>query len=160
MVACINGSYLLGETMIVEGTYDRDNPFAKILRNEASAAKVYEDADVLAFMDLFPQSEGHVLVIPKTGIARNILDVEAAVLIKLVQGVQRVTKAVHKALRPDGVIVTQFNGQAAGQTVYHLHFHVIPCWAGQPLKGHAHGVMAAADHLHLLARKIAACLED
>lgn len=145
--------------MSLDGTYDDANPFARILRDEAAAVRVYEDADVLGFMDLFPQSSGHVLVISKTSTARNILDVDAAVLTKLIAAVQRVAKAVRMALRPDGLIVVQFNGQAAGQTVYHLHFHVIPTWAGQPLKGHGHGEMADADQLRRLAGEIAASLE-
>jgi histidine triad (HIT) family protein len=118
----------------------------------------YEEADVLAFMDLFPQSRGHVLVISKTSTARNILDVDAAVLMTLISAVQKVAKAVRTALQPDGLIVVQFSGEAAGQTVFHLHFHVIPTWAGQPLKGHGHGEMADADQLRRLAGKIAASL--
>jgi histidine triad (HIT) family protein len=111
-------------------------------------------------MDLFPQSTGHVLVISKTSTARNILDVDAAVLMKLISVVQKVANAARTALQPDGLIVVQFNGQAAGQTVYHLHFHVIPIWTGQPLKGHGHGEMADADQLRRLAGKITASLED
>jgi histidine triad (HIT) family protein len=145
--------------MSLDGTYDGANIFAKILRDEASAVRVYEEADVLAFMDLFPQSRGHVLVISKTSTARNILDVDAAVLMTLISAVQKVAKAVRTALQPDGLIVVQFNGEAAGQTVFHLHFHVIPIWAGQPLKGHGHGEMADADQLRRLAGKIAASLD-
>jgi histidine triad (HIT) family protein len=145
--------------MSLDGTYDGANIFAKILRDEASAVRVYEEADVLAFMDLFPQSRGHVLVISKTSTARNILDVDAAVLMTLISAVQKVAKAVRTALQPDGLIVVQFNGEAAGQTVFHLHFYVIPTWAGQPLKGHGHGEMADADQLRRLAGKIAASLD-
>jgi histidine triad (HIT) family protein len=144
--------------MSLDGTYDNANIFAKILRGEASAVTVYEDADVLAIMDLFPQSTGHVLVLPKVGTIRNILEVDAATLTKLILVAQKIAKAVRTALRPDGVIVAQFNGQAAGQTVFHLHFHVIPCWAGQPLKGHGHGKMADADQLRSLAKEITASL--
>jgi histidine triad (HIT) family protein len=144
--------------MSIEGTYDRTNIFAKILRGEAPVAKVYEDANVLAFMDLFPQSAGHVVVIPKTSSARNILEVDAPTLQQLIEIVQKMAKAAHVALQPDGVIVTQFNGEAAGQTVYHLHFHVIPCWVGQPLKGHGLGERADTDHLSRLAGKITAAL--
>ena len=146
--------------MSLDGTYDSANIFAKILRGEAAAVRIYEDADVLAFMDLFPQSNGHALVISKTSTARNILDVDAAVLMKLTSAVQRVARAVRTALQPDGITIVQFNGQAAGQTVFHLHFHVIPIWAGQPLKGHDHGQMADVDELRQLAGRIAAQLED
>jgi histidine triad (HIT) family protein len=149
-----------GDLMSLDGVYDEANPFARILRGEAPAAKVYEDGDVLAFMDLFPQSTGHVLVIPKTSTARNILEVDAATLVTLTLAVQKVAKAARRALQPDGIIVVQFNGQPAGQTVYHLHFHVIPCWTGRPLKGHGHGQMAEAEELCRLAAKIAAALED
>jgi histidine triad (HIT) family protein len=144
--------------MTLNGPYDDANPFAKILRQEASAVRVYEDADVLAFMDLFPQSTGHVLVIPKNGRAQNILDIDTATLVKLCVVVQKIAKAIREALRPHGIIVTEFNGEAAGQTVYHFHFHVIPCWTGQPLKGHAHGQRADTDELRKLAQAIAAGL--
>lgn len=146
--------------MSLDGTYDNANIFAKILRGEASTIRIYEDSEVLAFMDLFPQSTGHVLVISKTSTARNLLDVDAMVLTKLMIVVQRVAKAARAALQPDGLTIVQFNGQAAGQTVFHLHFHVIPIWAGRPLKGHGHGEMADADQLSRLAGKIAAHLED
>jgi histidine triad (HIT) family protein len=145
--------------MSLDGPYDPENIFARILRGEASAIPVYEDADTLAFMDLFPQSPGHVLVIPKRDEARTLLDAEAETLRRLIVVVQRVAAAVRVALLPDGVVVTQFNGRAAGQTVDHLHFHVIPCWQGRPLKGHGHGEMADADDLRRLARDIAAHLE-
>jgi histidine triad (HIT) family protein len=144
--------------MSIEGTYDRTNVFAKILRGEAPVAKVCEDTDVLAFMDLFPQSTGHVVVIPKASTARNILEVDALTLQQLIEVVQKIAKAAHAALQADGVIVTQFNGEAAGQTVCHLHFHVIPCWAGRPLKGHGVGKRADMDYLHGLAARIAASL--
>jgi histidine triad (HIT) family protein len=155
----VGGGRLWGELMSLDGNYDNANPFARILRGEAPAAKVYEDADVLAFMDLFPQSTGHLLAIPKAGTARNIMEVEPATLTSLTLAVQKLARAVRKALQPDGVIVAQFNGQAAGQTVYHLHFHVIPCWAGRPLKGHGHRQMADAEDLRRLAARIGAALE-
>jgi histidine triad (HIT) family protein len=145
--------------MSLDAIYDDANAFAKILRQEAPAIRVYEDSDVLAFMDLFPQSTGHVLLIPKANRARNIFDVDTATLAKLTVIVQKVAKAVRKALQPDGVIVAAFNGEAAGQTVFHLHFHVIPCWAGQPLKGHGHGQRADAGQLRGLAQAISAGLE-
>jgi histidine triad (HIT) family protein len=129
----------------LNGAYDDENSFAKILRQEASAVRVYEDADVLAFMDLFPQSTGHVLVIPKIDRAQNILEIDGATLVTLCVAVQNIAKAIHKTLRPDGIMVAQFNGDAAGQTAYHFHFHVIPCWTGQPLKGHGHGETAGSS---------------
>lgn len=140
--------------MSLEGRYDTDNVFAKILRGELPAAKVYEDEDVLVIMDVFPQAEGHTLVIPKAA-SRNLLDAEPDSLGALFQHVRRVARAVREALRPDGVIVTQFNGSAAGQTVFHLHVHIIPRWQGRPLERHGGG-MADADELKALATKIAA----
>jgi histidine triad (HIT) family protein len=142
--------------MSLDGTYDAGNIFAKILRGEAPAARVFEDDHVLAFMDVFPQSRGHTLVIPKHSVARNIMDEDPAVLAPLILGVQRVTRAVRAALNPDGIVVTQFNGAPAGQTIYHLHFHIIPRWEGVALKGHGVGGMADPTELRALAEQIAA----
>jgi histidine triad (HIT) family protein len=144
--------------MSLEGEYRDDNIFAKIIRGEAPAVRVYEDPDVLSIMDLFPQSPGHLLVLPKRDRARNLLDADAVILSKLIVVVQDLTEAVRRALQPDGIMVAQFNGQASGQTVYHLHFHVIPRWEGQPLKGHGHGQMADLAELRRQAEKIAAAL--
>ena len=141
---------------MLDGTYDEDNIFAKILRGEAPAAKVFEDDHVMAFMDVFPQSRGHTLVIPKHSHARNLLEAEPQVVGPLILGVQRVVRAVRAALNPDGIAVMQFNGAPSGQTIYHLHFHIIPRWEGQPLRGHASGGMADADELKALAEQIAA----
>ena len=142
--------------MSLDGTYDDGNIFAKILRGEAPAAKVFEDGDVFAFMDVFPQAKGHTLVIPKHSHARNLLEVEPEVLGPLMLGVQRVTRAVRAALNPDGVVVTQYNGAPAGQTIYHLHFHIIPRWEGVALGRHASGGMADPAELKALAEQIAA----
>ena len=142
--------------MSLQGEYDADNIFARIVRGELPCAKVYEDTDVLAFMDLFPQSRGHLLVVSKTSSARNLLDVQPAALERLILGVQRLARAVRAALTPDGLVVTQFNGAAAGQTVFHLHFHVIPRFEHEPVRTHAQGAPADADTLAALARQIAA----
>jgi len=140
--------------MSLIGAYDPDNIFAKILRAEIPAVKVFEDADVLAFMDLFPQSKGHTLVISKTSQARNLLEVEPADLERLILGVQRVAKAVEAALKPDGLIVTQFNGAPAGQTVFHLHFHIIPRYEGVEIAGHGRAGMADGEALKAVAAEI------
>ncbi|RAK61542.1 HIT family protein [Phenylobacterium hankyongense] len=142
--------------MSLDGTYDRGNIFAKILRGEMPAARVFEDEHVYAFMDVFPQARGHTLVIPKHSQARNLLEEEPQVLSELILGVQRVTRAVRAALNPDGIVVTQYNGATAGQTIYHLHFHIIPRWEGQPLGRHAAGGMADPAELKVLAEQIAA----
>jgi histidine triad (HIT) family protein len=142
--------------MSLDGAYDQGNIFAKILRGEMPAARVFEDDHVLAFMDVFPQSRGHTLVIPKRSTARNLLEEEPEVLCNLILGVQRVTRAVRAALNPDGILVSQFNGSTAGQTIFHLHFHIIPRWEGVPLGRHAGGGMADPDELKGLAHQIAA----
>ena len=145
--------------MSLTGAYDTDNIFAKILRGEIPNATVWQDDDVLAFMDVFPQSEGHVLVVSKTSTARNLLEMEPPVLAVLTAAVQRTAKAVVKALEPDGFSIMQFNGEAGGQTVFHLHFHIIPRWTGREMKGHGHAPMADADQLKALAARIAAALD-
>ncbi len=145
--------------MSLHQTYDPDNIFAKILRGEIPSAKVWEDDHVLAFMDVFPQSEGHVLVISKTSTARTLLEIEPDALARLAAATQRIARAVEKALKPDGFQIMQFNGEAGGQTVFHLHFHVIPRWSDRPMKGHGHAPMADAGALRILADRIAAALE-
>ena len=145
--------------MSLDGAYDDANIFAKILRGEMPSVRVFEDHDVLAFMDVFPQSRGHTLVISKHSQARNLLDIEPEPLEKLILGVQRVTRAVRAALKPDGIVVTQFNGAPAGQTVFHLHFHIIPRWTGAPLRPHGQGGMADPAELAALARDIAAMID-
>ncbi len=145
--------------MSLTGTYDPANIFARILKGEIPSVKVWEDDDVLAFMDVFPQSEGHVLVISKTSQARNLLEVEPEVLATLTAATQRTARAVVKALSPEGFSIMQFNGEAGGQTVFHLHFHIIPRWADRPLKGHGHTPMAETSTLRPLADRIAAALD-
>jgi len=145
--------------MSLHGAYDPDNIFAKILRGDMPSVKVWEDDDVLAFMDVFPQSEGHVLVVSKTSTARNILEIEPQALATLTAAVQRTARAVETALKPEGLSLMQFNGDAGGQTVFHLHFHIVPRWADRPMKGHGHAPMADAEQLKMLAEKIAAALD-
>src|SRR3990167_7366473 len=106
--------------MSLDGAYDDGNIFAKIVRGEIPSVTVWEDDQVLAFMDVFPQSRGHVLVISKTSRARNLLDAEAKTLGRLIGAVQKTARAVRAALKPDGLTVTQFNGAPAGQTIFHL----------------------------------------
>ena len=144
--------------MTLHAAYDPDNIFAKILRQEMPCIKVYEDDIALAFMDVFPQADGHTLVIPKAVTARNFLDLPNDRLGGYMDRVQRVCRAVEKGLGPDGVILTQFNGAAAGQTVFHLHFHIIPAFNDKGLKRHASGEMAQAEILESHARKIRAAL--
>jgi len=145
--------------MSLHGTYDTDNVFAKILRGEIPCVTVWEDDQVRAFMDVFPQSEGHVLVVSKTSIARNILEIEPDALARVTAAVQRTARAIERSLAPDGLSIMQFNGDAGGQTVFHLHFHIIPRWTGRELKGHGHAPMADAAVLKTLADQIASALD-
>ena len=137
-------------------SYEKDNIFAKILRGEIPSVKLYEDEDTLAFMDVMPQSPGHLLVIPKTP-SRNLLDADPAALGKLIAVVQMLAKAAKKAFDADGVYVAQFNESAAGQTVFHLHFHVVPRMDHVPLKPHSGG-MADIEVLKAQAEKIKAAM--
>jgi histidine triad (HIT) family protein len=144
--------------MSLHGTYDDNNLFAKILRGEIPAVKVYEDDEVLAFMDIFPQARGHVLVLPKNVKARNFLELPADRVAPLMERVHRLAIATEKALKPDGITVTQFNGEDAGQTIFHLHFHIIPRYTGVRLAGHGHGNKADIAELQKIASEIAAAL--
>lgn len=142
--------------MSLSGTYDDNNLFAKILRGEVPCVKVLEDDVALAFLDIFPQSRGHTLVIPKGVQARNFLDLRSELVGPYLKRVQRVAIAVEKALKPDGVVVTQFNGAPAGQTIFHVHFHIIPRYEGVKLAGHGHQNRADMAALQKLAGEIAA----
>ena len=115
--------------------YDDNNVFAKILRGDIPSSKVYEDDDALVFMDVMPQAPGHTLVVPKVA-SRNLLDADPAVLAKLAPIVQLTARAVKEAFKGDGVTVVHFNEAASGQTVFHLHYHVIPRHEGVPLMPH------------------------
>ncbi len=137
-------------------TYDPANIFAKILKGELPCHKVYEDDTALVMMDIFPQSKGHTLIVPKAA-SRNLLDADPAALAAVMPLVQRVTRAVKSATNADGVRLAQFNEAPAGQTVFHLHFHVIPVYEGVPLGAHGGGKADDAD-LAALAKAIAAQL--
>lgn len=136
--------------------YDTTNIFAKILRGEIPCHKVYEDADALVFMDVMPQSTGHALVVPKAA-SRNLLDADAARLGHLMQLVQNIAVAAKAAFAADGITIMQFNEPAGGQTVFHLHIHVIPRFEGVPLKPHG-GKMEDAAVLAANAEKLKAAL--
>lgn len=115
--------------------YDANNIFAKIIRGEIPCHKIYEDEHTFAFMDVMPQVDGHCLVVPKVG-SRNLLDADTAVLAQIMSTVQKVARAVMKAFDTDGVQVRQYNELAAGQTVFHLHVHILPMSAGDVLRPH------------------------
>ncbi len=136
--------------------YDPNNIFAKILKGDIPSVKLYEDDDTLAFMDVMPQATGHLLVIPKTA-SRNILDADPQVLARTIPIVQKLAIAAKEAFDADGVSVAQFNELAAGQTIFHLHFHIIPRHEGVPLKPHS-GRMDDIEVLKANAEKIKAAL--
>ena len=120
---------------MAQATYDDQNIFAKILRGEIPSHRVYEDDHVVAFMDVMPQGKGHALVVPRQP-SRNLLDADPATLGPLVRAVQLVSQAAMRAFDADGVTVIQFNEPVAGQSVFHLHVHVIPRFDGVPLMPH------------------------
>ena len=136
--------------------YDDNNIFAKILRGEIPSVRVYEDEHTVAFMDVMPQAPGHLLVIPRQG-SRNLLDADPAVLQNTITVVQKLAVAAKEAFDADGVYVAQFNEPAAGQTVFHLHFHIVPRHDGVALKPHS-GTMENPDVLKAHAEKIKAAL--
>jgi histidine triad (HIT) family protein len=137
-------------------SYDDQNIFAKILRGEADCFKVFEDEYTLAFMDVMPQGDGHTLVIPKEA-AETLVDLSDDAAMSSIKTVKRIVSAVKKAFDVSGVIVMQLNGSDAGQTVPHIHFHIIP--------GSIHSMRAHAkdfgdpDKLKLLAEKIKSCID-
>lgn len=131
--------------------------FCKIVAGEAPAAKVYEDAHALAFLDLFPVAEGHALVIPKAHY-ENLFEATEATLPGVWLAARRVARAMRKALAPDGMMVFQLNGAAAGQTVFHYHAHLVPRTAGSELRLHGRE-QADAARLSAIAARIAGALE-
>lgn len=136
--------------------YDPNNIFAKILRGELPAHKVFEDEATIAILDVMPQSDGHTLVIPRTA-AENLFDLEPAMAEAVIRTGQRLALAVRRAFQPAGVTLLQFNGAEAGQTVFHFHLHVVPRYAGQPLRPHGRGFAepaVLAEH----ARRLKAAL--
>ena len=138
--------------------YDPNNIFAKILRGELPAHRVYEDDRALAFLDIMPRATGHTLVIPKNP-ARNILDIDADDLGHVAGIAQRIARAGMKAFAADGITVQQFNETAGGQVVFHLHVHVIPRHDGVALRPAA-TYKASNEELAAAAEKIRAALKN
>ena len=137
--------------------YDQNNIFAKILRGEIPCHKVYEDEATFAFMDVMPQAKGHALIVPKRP-SRNLLDVKHQDLCAVMKAAQKIARAAKKAFDSEGVLIMQFNEEAAGQTVFHFHVPVIPRNAGEPLRQHARQ-MADPAELADQAKRIRAALE-
>lgn len=136
--------------------YDSNNVFAKILRGEIPSVKVFEDNKTLAFMDVMPQADGHVLVIPKEP-AESVLDLSADGAAAMMATTQRVAKAVKKGLNAPGIMLAMLNGAPAGQSVFHVHFHIIPRSAGVDLGLHARS-MVDPKTLEPIAARIRAAL--
>lgn len=136
--------------------YDRNNIFAKILRGEVPCVKILEDARTMAFMDVMPEAKGHVLVVPKEA-AQDILDLSPDGLTAMMAMVQKIARAVDKALTPDGILLKQYNRVAAGQSIFHVHFHIVPRWEGVALAPHGKTMVDAAS-LEPIAAKIRSAL--
>lgn len=137
-------------------TYDQNNIFAKISRGEIPCEKLYEDDHTLAFMDIMPQADGHCLVIPKRP-STGLMDADPSVFASLFSSVQKLARAAQSGMQADGVTIMQFNGAAAGQTVFHLHVHILPRKDGVPLKAHS-GQMEKSEIIKAHAAKIRAAL--
>ena len=135
--------------------YDDQNIFAKILRGEIPSVRVYEDDETLCFMDIMPRADGHCLVIPKTP-CRNVLDASDAQLAAVMRTVRNVANAAMAGFEADGITLQQFNEDAGGQEVYHLHFHILPRHAGVSLR--PAGQMGDMDAINANAEKIRAAL--
>ncbi|NOD33787.1 MULTISPECIES: HIT family protein [unclassified Ruegeria] len=135
--------------------YDPDNIFAKILRNEIPSTRVFEDDETLAFMDIMPRSDGHLLVIPKSP-CRNVLDATPEQLVAVMKTVQKMAQAAKAAFDADGVTIQQFNEAAGGQEVFHLHFHVLP--RHEDVSMRPPGKMGDFDQIAQHAEKIKAAL--
>ncbi|MAB13186.1 HIT family protein [Parvibaculum sp.] len=137
--------------------YDKNNIFAKILRGEAPCFKVYEDDMTFAFMDVMPQTEGHTLVIPKYE-AENLFDLDADYAAAMAKTTKKIAAAVKKAFDAPGIMIAQLNGAPAGQTVFHIHTHIIPRAEGIDLKLHARQ-MADTNVLKQHAERVIAALD-
>ena len=136
--------------------YDPNNIFAKILRGEIPCHKIYEDEHTLALMDVMPQVDGHCLVIPKKP-SRGLLDADPVTLAHLMTTVQKIAAAAKSAMNADGIQIRQYNEEAGGQTVFHLHVHVLPMKIGEGIRKHADKMAEhelLADHAKRIVSKL------
>ena len=140
------------------GGYDSNNVFARILRGELPAYKVYEDHKAIAFLDIMPRAPGHTLVVPKNP-ARNILDIDPDDLAHVVKVAQKVAKAAVTVFGADGITIQQFNENAGGQVVFHLHMHIVPRKNGVPMKPPA-TVQERPEILAEQAKQLSAALQS
>ena len=139
--------------------YDQSNIFAKILRGEIAAQKFFEDERTIAILDVMPQSDGHSLVIPKCA-AQNIFELDPEFASAVMHTGQLIARTVRDVFAADGITLMQFNGAEAGQTVFHFHLHVIPRYAGQPLRSHGRGFADPARLAEQAARLRAALASE
>ena len=123
--------------------YDNTNIFAGILRGEIPAIRVYEDDQTFAMLDIMPQSIGHTLILPKSP-AENIFDIDPDSAASVIRTTRLVARAIRAAFEPEGMLLQQFNGAAAGQTVFHFHMHIVPRYEDQPLRGHNRDMVNSA----------------
>jgi histidine triad (HIT) family protein len=137
--------------------YDHQNPFARILRGELPCIKVYEDDLTIAVMDIMPQTDGHVLILPKEHVV-ELFELSEQSAAACMRTVRRVAAAVKSAMNAPGMIIAQYNGSAAGQTVPHVHFHVIPRHEEEALMPHAR-IPADIERLSDIAARIVAALQ-
>lgn len=136
--------------------YDPNNIFAKILRGELPCIKVHEDAHTLAFMDIMPAVEGHTLVIPKEP-GETMFDISPEAAAALMRATQKVAAAVKRATGAPGIMLVQLNGPASGQSIPHVHFHILPRHAGADLSFHGK-TMVKPEQLEPVAARIRAAL--
>jgi len=115
--------------------YDPNNILKRIVLKELPCHLVYEDTHTVAFMDIMPESPGHFLVVPKDADTDLTTSSEEAA-ISAIKLVRKIAKAALTAFDADGIVVKQFNRAPAGQTIFHLHFHVVPIYNNQPLNAH------------------------
>ena len=146
--------------MSLDGTYDEGNVFALILQGKIPSTTLYEDEHTLSFLDIMPQTKGHALVISRWSKARNLLEMEEDAIAQVMATTKKVATAIRQALAPDGIQIAQYNGAPAGQTIFHMHVHILPRWSGDATGLVPHGKAGQADPAQLaaLAQEIRAYL--
>ncbi|PJX27879.1 HIT family protein [Advenella sp. S44] len=137
--------------------YDNQNIFAKILRAEAPSFKIYEDDKTYAMMDIMPQTKGHLLILTKEE-AETLLDLSVEGAQACMATAKKIAPALLEVTKADGFILSQFNNEIAGQTVHHVHFHLVPRYIGQKVERHGR-VKGDMDEIAELGRQIAAAIQ-
>ena len=132
--------------------------FCRLLKGEIPSSRIFEDDASVAFLDINPVSKGHTLVIPKVH-GELLTDLPSNVLQRLILSVQKVARAQYRALGAVAINVTQANGAKAGQCVPHVHFHVIPRYAGDPDHQWTPGAYAGSEERDQYAARIRAAVE-